>query len=152
MQLTVFTDFSLRTLMYLGALEKDELATLNQISQVYGISLNHLKKIAWELNKSGYIESVYGRNGGYRLAKHPNAIQIGSLIRKFENLELVECMKEDGFCVLMPVCKFKQALHEALEAYLEVLDSYTLSDFLTDKEELARALFAHWTYETRQSR
>ena len=151
MQLTVFTDFSLRTLMYLGALEEDELATLNQISQVYGISLNHLKKIAWELNKSGYTESVYGRNGGYRLAKKPETIRIGKLIRRFENLDMVECMKEDGFCALKPVCKLKKALHEALEAYLEVLDSYTLSDLLTNKEELAIALFAHWNEETRQS-
>ncbi|AIC93191.1 MULTISPECIES: Rrf2 family transcriptional regulator [Shouchella] len=143
MQLTIFTDTSLRTLMYLG-IKENEIITLNEISTVYDVSINHLKKIAWELNKSGYIDSVNGRNGGYKLAQSPEYIQIGNIIRKYENLELVTCMKKDGFCALEPACKLKRALQEALDAYLNVLDQYTLSDLLTNQDELVEALFSDY--------
>jgi Rrf2 family transcriptional regulator, nitric oxide-sensitive transcriptional repressor len=95
-----------------------------------------------ELGKLGYIETIRGRNGGIRLAKRPEDICIGTVVRKTEeNLSLVECFAGHGnHCILTPVCQLKHVLHEALEAFLHVLDSYTLADLLANQQQL-QALF-----------
>ncbi|WP_353626025.1 Rrf2 family transcriptional regulator [Bacillus sp. JCM 19041] len=90
MQFTSFTDYALRTLIYAGTIEKGNLATLGRISGAYGISDNHLKQIVQALSKTGYIETVSGRNGGIRLALEPECITIGSSVREFKKMDLIE--------------------------------------------------------------
>ena len=68
MRLTLYTDYSLRVLLYLGSMDSDKLATIKEISESYGISKNHLMKVTHELGKLGYIETIRGRGGGIRLA------------------------------------------------------------------------------------
>lgn len=139
----MYTDFSLRVLMYVGAKEKSELSTIQEISTAYGISKNHLMKVTYELGKHGYIETIRGRGGGIRLAFPPASINIGEVVRKTEDdFYLVECFNcAANRCVITPVCKLRRALHEALVAYLAVLDTYTLQDLLSNKEELGAILF-----------
>lgn len=143
MRMTMYTDFSLRVLMYVGAKEKSDLTTIQEISTAYGISKNHLMKVTYELGKHGYIQTIRGRGGGIRLAMTPEEINIGEVVRKTEDdFYLVECFNcASNRCVITPVCKLKRALHEALRAYIAVLDTYTLQDLVANKDELGAILF-----------
>ncbi|GED20437.1 RrF2 family transcriptional regulator [Kurthia gibsonii] len=143
MRLTLYTDYSLRVLLYLGAKKPDELSTIKDISDAYGVSKNHLMKVTHELGKMGYIETIRGRGGGIRLAMQPEEINIGKLVLQTEeDFYLVDCFNPESVgCVISPVCNLKGALNKALHAYIAVLDEYHLSDFLTSKEKLAALLF-----------
>ena len=143
MRLTMYTDFSLRMLIYLGTKEPGEKATVQEISDTYSISKNHLTKVAHELGKMGLIETIRGRGGGIRLKVAPEMINIGELVRKTEDdFHLVECFNsESNTCILSSACRLKGVLYEALTAYLAVLDGYTIADFIINKDELAAILF-----------
>lgn len=142
MRLTMYTDYSLRVLLYVGVKRKEELSTVQEISDVYNISKNHLTKVTHELGKMGLIETIRGRGGGIRLKLHPSEINIGETVRKVEDdFHLVECFNcEINQCVITPVCRLKGVLHEALDAYFKVLDSYTLADFVINNEGLTAML------------
>lgn len=144
MRLTMYTDFSLRVLLFLGIKGREELSTIQEISDVYGISKNHLTKVVHELGKLGLIETVRGRGGGIRLNISPKDINIGETVRKTEDdFHLVECFNcETNKCVITPACRLKGVLHEALEAYFKVLDNYTLNDFVGDNKALAAILLS----------
>ncbi|CAM3221758.1 Rrf2 family transcriptional regulator [Filibacter tadaridae] len=143
MHLTMYTDFSLRVLIFLGAKGTGKISTVQEISDTYAISKNHLTKVVHELGKMGLIETTRGRGGGIRLNVQPELINVGELVRKTEDdFQLVECFNsEKNSCILSPVCKLKGALHEALVAYLSVLDSYTIADFIVNEDELTAILF-----------
>lgn len=143
MRLTLYTDYSLRVLLYLGAMDAEKLATIKEISEAYGISKNHLMKVTHELGKLGYIETIRGRGGGIHLALKPEEIVLGKVIRETEeDLYLVDCFNPESVgCIISPVCSLKGALNKALHAYMSVLDEYTLADFLHSKEEIAAILF-----------
>ncbi|MFJ8237098.1 RrF2 family transcriptional regulator [Ureibacillus sp. NPDC094379] len=142
MRLTLYTDYSLRVLLYLGVKGKDRLSTIKEIADAYNISKNHLMKVTYELGQLGYIETVRGRGGGIRLAVDPNEINIGKVVRHTEeDFQLVECFSsENNMCKISPACQLKNALFEALNAYLNVLDQYTIGDFLLSKDELFKLL------------
>ncbi|KAA0948465.1 Rrf2 family transcriptional regulator [Sporosarcina sp. ANT_H38] len=143
MRLTMYTDFSLRVLIYLGAKEPGKLSTVQEISDTYNISRNHLTKVVHELGKMGLIETIRGRGGGIRMKVEPKNINVGELVRMTEDdFHLVECFNsESNSCILSPVCRLKGILHEALNAYLAVLDNYTVADFIINKDELKAILF-----------
>lgn len=143
MRLTMYTDFSLRVLIYLGAKGFGEKATVQEISDTYGISKNHLTKVAHELGKMGLIETIRGRGGGIRLKVAPELISVGELVRKTEDdFYVVECFNSaSNSCILSPACRLKDALRAALVAYFEVLDGYTIADFIVNKDELSDILF-----------
>ncbi|ATP40085.1 Rrf2 family transcriptional regulator [Solibacillus sp. R5-41] len=138
-RLTVYTDYSLRTLMYLGVRGQEHLATIQEIADAYQISKNHLMKVTYDLGQLGYIETIRGRGGGIRLAMAPEEINIGGVVRKTEeDFHLVECFNpESNLCKISAECQLKGALNEALKAYIAVLDSYTLADVITTKDALA---------------
>lgn len=142
MRLTLYTDYSLRVLLYIGIKETKTLSTIQEVSDAYGISRNHLTKVVHELGKLGLIETVRGRGGGFRLNMAPKEINVGDVVRKMEDdFHLVECFNcATNKCVITPVCKLKDVLHEALAAYFKVLDSYTLADFVENNEGLATIL------------
>ena len=141
MRLTVYTDYSLRVLMYLG-IRPDRLCTIQEIATAYDISRNHLMKVAHQLGLAGYVDTVRGRGGGLRLARPPAQIGIGAVVRACEeDFRLVECFDpERNRCVITPACRLTAMLAEALDAYLAVLDSYTLADLLRDDTRLRRLL------------
>jgi len=129
MQLTRYTDYSLRVLAYL-TLKKDQAITINEISEYYNISRNHLVKIVHNLSNSGFINTTRGKGGGIRLARKPELICIGDVVRKTEpHFNIVECFNPDGPpCVIEPFCALKGSLQEASRSFLAVLDKYTLAD------------------------
>jgi Rrf2 family nitric oxide-sensitive transcriptional repressor len=141
MRLTVYSDYSLRLLMY-AALRPGELVTVQQVADAYGISRNHLMKVAFELGRHGFLETVRGRGGGLRLARPPERIGLGDVVRKTEDdFTMVECFAADtDRCAVSGPCRLKGALGRALKAYLAVLDEYTLADLTRKNTGLARLL------------
>ena len=131
MRLTSFTDYSVRVLMYVG--QKDgELASIREVSEAYGISRNHLMKVVHLLGKGDYLDTIRGKNGGFRLGKDPADINIGALIRYTEeDMNIVECFgSKEGRCALKEECRFSGVMEEALQAFLTTIDKYTLKDLL----------------------
>ena len=144
MRLSSYTDYALRMLMYL-AVRQDGLPTIGEIAQVYGISKNHLMKVAQHMGAGGFIETVRGRNGGLRLGRLPEQIRIGDVIRFTEqDMSIVECMGalpgDTAACRLSPACTLRSALFEAKQAFLAVLDDYTLADIVRHRRSLASLL------------
>lgn len=131
MRLTQFTDFSLRTLLFLSA-NRDHLVTIQDIADLHGISKNHLMKVVYQLGQTGLVETVRGRNGGLRLAKEPADINIGQLVRTTEtDFFMAECFdRAQDTCPLTNDCKLKHTLNDATKAFLAVLDQQTLADML----------------------
>ena len=140
MRLTAYSDYSLRVLMFL-ALKKDK-STINEISESYAISKEHLRKVVHSLAKENYIKAIRGRSGGLVLSSDPAQINIGAVIRKTEaDLTIVECFNpETNQCILHSDCKLQHILSEALHAFLNVLDQYTLEDLIVSKNPLRKSL------------
>ncbi len=141
MRLTHFTDLSLRLLMYL-AVKPDGLATIQEVAGRYGVSRNHLMKVAQQLVKTGFVDSVRGHGGGLRLQRAPTQIRVGEVVRVTEDdFRMVECFEAGrSSCTLLPACRLKGVLGEALAAYLAVLDKYTLADLTLPGHPMRRAL------------
>ena len=129
MRLTSFTDFALRALMRLAGEPTRSFAT-NEIAMEFGISRNHLAKVVRELADGGFISTQRGAGGGFTLAKPPNAITLGEIVRTLEARHaLVECFRDDGgSCVLTPRCRLKARLAAAREAFMRELDATTLAE------------------------
>lgn len=129
MKLTSYTDYSLRLLMYV-AVNDDRLVSIREVSEVFAISRNHLMKIVHELGKGGYLKTVRGKNGGFRLGMAAKDINLGKLIRYTEDdLNVVECFDEkDSDCKIIEHCMLAGVLQMALNSFFEVLDGHTLED------------------------
>jgi Rrf2 family nitric oxide-sensitive transcriptional repressor len=141
MRLTVFSDYTLRVLMYL-ALDRTRLATIPEIAAAYGISENHLMKVVHQLARAGIVESVRGKGGGVRLARPPEDIRLGAIVRGSEgDAPIVECLSGDPLaCRITSSCRLKGILVNAFDALYDSLDEYTLADLVKRPRELTHAL------------
>lgn len=141
MQLTLYTDYSLRVLLYLG-LNPKRMATITDIASSYGISRNHLVKVVHNLALQGFLNTTRGRGGGITLARPPAEINVGDVVRHTEmNFHLVECFdKEHNTCPITAACFLKGALYEAQRAFVNVLDRYTLAEVIDNKDWLRKVL------------
>lgn len=132
MQLSLHSDYALRVLMALAA--DDRQLSVEEIARRYGISRNHLAKVARGLQVEGLIETFRGRGGGMRLARPADEIVVGDVVRRFENLDsFVSCFPGGNGCAVSGLCSLKPALGGALEAFLGHLDGYRLSDLVPDR-------------------
>lgn len=139
MQLTRYTDYSLRVLIFVALREEGAQATINEICDHFGMPRNHLIKVVQRLGQLGYLRTQRGKGGGLRLGKPPEAIVVGDVVRAMEpNLDIVDCTSPD--CPLMGGCQLRSVLDEALEAFLAVLERYTLSDLIGKPAQLRRLL------------
>jgi Rrf2 family nitric oxide-sensitive transcriptional repressor len=140
MRLTYSTDYALRLLILVG-LETNRLVTIEEVATRFGISRNHLMKVAFQLGQGGYLETVRGRNGGLRLGKAPGRIVVGQVVREIEpDYAVVECQNPAGYCKNAPCCTLRSAMREAVQAFLAKLDQYTLEDLLRPKSKLRHLL------------
>ncbi len=140
MRLTVFTDYTLRTLIYL-ALRPDTLVTISDVASAYQISTNHLMKVVHQLALSGDVITVRGQRGGLRLARPASEINVGAVVRRAEpDLELMPCFGSAAICVIQPECVVAGAVEEALRAFLATLDRYTLADLVQPRSALSALL------------
>ncbi|MXP09694.1 RrF2 family transcriptional regulator [Pseudoblastomonas halimionae] len=142
MQLNLRTDYALRMMMALAASE--DTLSIDWIAEHYGISRNHLAKVAQDLAAAGFIETQRGRGGGLRLARPPAQINVGAVVRTLEHFDgFVACMGGKADCVIDGVCGLKPALAGALEAFLAHLDRHTLADIVADRHAVLRRLAAN---------
>ena len=137
MQLTLYTDYSLRVLVYLS-INQERSATISEIADFYKISRNHLVKVVHNLSLKNYIISTRGKGGGLRLARKPDQINIGLVVRDTEpNFNIVECFNEESInnCSVEPICKLKGILGQATKQFLNKLDEYAISDILSNNSD-----------------
>lgn len=167
MRLTHYSDYALRSLIYLATKpDPSELSNISDIADSYNISKSHLTKIIHQLSKLGVVESVRGKHGGIRLGMPPENINIGALVRETEcDFKIVDCFYEQPLrrksddtddqddivrmintlemgksCVISPSCQLKWVLGRAMQAFIEVLDDYTLADIITNQDEIGKIL------------
>jgi Rrf2 family nitric oxide-sensitive transcriptional repressor len=140
MQLTTHTDYALRLLIFIAVRKDSTPARVQDAAARYGISANHVAKVAQTLVQLGYLHSFRGRGGGLALAMPAESINIGALVRRTENLRLLECFGPDSTCPIDPACVLKRALAEAQQAFLQVLDGYDLSDLVVNGDVLHELL------------
>ena len=128
MQLTLYTDYTLRVLVYLARHSQDSI-TITELAEYYNVSRNHLVKVVHNLAQLGYIHTMRGKGGGMRLAVDPDKVTIGEIVRKVEpNFDIVECFdRQKNNCVIDPICTLKGALWQAKNEFLAALDRYPLS-------------------------
>lgn len=141
MRLTYHTDYALRVLIHL-AVNRGQPTRVADVAESYGISRNHLLKVALRLGRLGYLKTLRGRSGGIALARDPEEINLGEVVRGMEDdFSLVECIqKEGGACAISPSCRLKNVVRQALEAFLTVFDSYSLADIAANRDEIAELL------------
>jgi Rrf2 family nitric oxide-sensitive transcriptional repressor len=140
MRLTTFSDYTLRALIYL-ALRPNTLCTIDEIAAAYDISANHLMKVVHQAAQAGEVQTVRGQHGGLRLARAPDAINVGAVLRRTEtDLEIVPCFGKGAPCCIQPACVLRGALGVALEAFLAVLDRMTLADLIGPGQRLSELL------------
>lgn len=141
MQLSLHADYACRVLIYLAAAETER-ASIGEIAAAFHISQNHLVKVVHRLAKLGFIETTRGRGGGIWLARSPNTILIGEVIRKTEpGFDVAECFDAaSNTCPIFGVCGLKPWLARALDGFLSVLDGVTLADITAGRKKVARRL------------
>jgi Rrf2 family transcriptional regulator, nitric oxide-sensitive transcriptional repressor len=141
MKLTQYSDLGLRLLMYL-AHRYGESVTIQEVSERFAVSKNHMVKISHQLTNAGLIESTRGRNGGVHLAHSPDSISIEQVLRATEeNFDLVECFNAmQNQCVITEVCRLRGVLKNALAAYFAVLRQTSLEDLVRNGKALEKAL------------
>ena len=131
MQLSKFTDYAFRTLIYLARNRKNN-CIVEELAEELSISEHHLKKVVNKLAKTNFIISTKGRNGGLKLGLDPKEINLGEVIKLTEeNLNIVECMLDSSLCQLMNSgCKLKGIISNSLDAFIKEMGKYTLQDIL----------------------
>lgn len=134
MQLTRYTDYGLRTLIYLALLPVGHKASIDEISQTYGISRNNLNKIVHQLGKANVIETQRGKGGGLFLKQAPDQINVGDMVLLLENtLQVVACNKPA--CRISSACTLKGIFADATQAFIASLQAYYLSDLLMEEQK-----------------
>ena len=139
MQLTRHTDYALRTLIQAALKPEGQRLSVAEITATYDLSRSHVMKIVQKLGQAGFLLNIRGKGGGVELGKAPQDINVGAVVRVMEsNLKVVDC--DNPFCRIQPACKLQGVLAEAMNAFLAVLDDYTLDDLLHNRDELIRLL------------
>jgi Rrf2 family nitric oxide-sensitive transcriptional repressor len=144
MQLTFYTDYSLRVLMYL-AVNRQRLVNISEIADCFAISRNHLVKVIHNLARGSFIKSYRGKGGGIELAREPAQINIGKVVRYTEGPPRpVECFDvEKNHCIISGVCGLAEVIDQACDSFFTTLDRYTLADLLKRRVRLAKILASH---------
>ncbi len=142
MKLSLYTDYGLRTLMFLAAHEGRH--SIAEIAAAYDISRNHLTKVAQQLVNEGFVESVRGRGGGLQLALPASELNLGRIVRRMEDLGgFVECFnRETNRCVITPACGLRKVMRGAIDAFMQHLDKFCVADLIGEPARF-RQVFAH---------
>lgn len=137
MRLTSYTNYALRSLQ-LAALRAPALVKVDDVVKVHGLARPHIVKIVHELGKAGFIETQRGRGGGFRLARAPEAITVGEVVRLTEGpFDLVECFnRATNTCPLIGICKLSSTFAQATQAFLDVLDGVTIASISANRDAL----------------
>jgi len=119
MRMTRYTDYAIRSLLFAAA-HPDRLVRIQELADCYDISKNHLMKVVYRLGQSGLIDSVRGRGGGFRL---------GDVVQLFEpTVHFLD--PQEGICEVPSLDPARDAFDDAIAAFHQVLNSYTVHDLL----------------------
>ncbi len=141
MHVTKFSDYALRVLIYLACKESDNLITISELAKTYSISVHHVRMVVYKLGQLGYVNCIQGKGGGLELALEPEEISVGEVIRKTEpDFCIVECFSPENKCSIVKACKLQHILSDALNAFFETLDQYTLADISDNKRSIMKQL------------
>ena len=144
MRLTIYTDYTLRVMMFLAIQHRSgALSRIDDIARAYAISRSHLSKIVHELGHSGLVITVRGRSGGMQLARPPEQITVGEIVRLAEkDFAVVACHDPDttDICVIQPACNLQRVLRRAMAAFMLELDGLTLAEAITAPSAAASLL------------
>lgn len=141
MQLSVYSDYALRVLIQ-TALRRPQRVRVDEVAETFGISRNHLVKIVHDLGRNGYLQTQRGIGGGFTLAREPEEIRVGAVVRLCEETDtVIDCLDKPGQpCRLSPACRLKGVLDEAAAAFFAVLDGYTLADLVKQPSKIRAVL------------
>jgi len=137
MKLTSYTNYAMRSLQ-LAALKSPELVRIDDVAKIHNLSRPHIMKIVHELGRAGYLETVRGRNGGFRLARPADEIVVGDVVRITEGpMDVLECFNpEKNTCPLIGICILSKKVQEATAAFMAVLDDLTIADIASNRGQL----------------
>lgn len=139
MKLTKQTDYALRILIYAALQPEDRLLSIQEVTDVYDLSRNHVMKIVQKLGQEGYLSTVRGKGGGFRIGKPAQEINLGELVLLMETTVVpVDC--DQPVCRISPACKLRGVLADAMSAFMAVLNDYTLADLVGNRKELSGLL------------
>jgi Rrf2 family nitric oxide-sensitive transcriptional repressor len=142
MNLSLFTDYSLRVLMFAGVQSKASFS-VNDVARAHRVSRHHMAKVVNFLAQRGYLSAKRGRGGGICLGRKPGEIRVGTVVRETEagGIPLLECFDDaTNTCPLIRACRLKGVLAEASQAFFKTLDQYTLDDLIQRPQPLKTAL------------
>lgn len=129
LKLTKKADYGLIALKHLAGVQSGESASAKEIADQYGIPLPLLSKVLQKLTKEGFLQAVYGTNGGYRLARNPVEISALEVIRAIDGpLILTSCFTENRECNHSGKCSVREPLRKIHERILAVLEGITISE------------------------
>lgn len=142
MQLTQFTDYSIRSLIFLAVQEEGHTSNISDIALAYTIPKNHLTKIINNLSNLGLVQTSRGKNGGLKLVANTLEIDLKTLVMMLEpHFDLVPCFNpEKQNCCIAPTCKLKNILYQAQQAFFDVLAQSTFKDVVQSPSELQSLL------------
>lgn len=145
LHLTKFTDYAFRVLIYAASLEQKQLVTIEETAKVFDVSRAHLKKVVLLLTRSGYLEAVRGRSGGFRLARPADQINLGTIVRLTEpDFGMVGCFQPDNNCRITPACPLPSVINTALNRFLTTFDDYTLADVVVSARHFDGPALPHY--------
>ncbi len=141
MQLSTYSDYSLRVLMH-AALRCPERVTVDEVAETFGISRHHLVKVVHDLGRNGFLATQRGIGGGFTLGRPADSIRLGDIVRLGEETEMViNCTdRTNRQCRLFPACRLRDVLDEAAAAFFAVLDNYSLADLMKRPAAMRTAL------------
>lgn len=141
MRLTRQTNYAIRILMYCAA-NNDRLSRIPEIASAYSVSELFLFKILQPLVENGLVETVRGRNGGVRLGRAADQINLFDVVRVTEeSFAMAECFESDAAeCPLVDSCALNAALREALGAFFAVLERHTIADLVKARSNVRSLL------------
>lgn len=139
MQLSQYTDYALRVLIY-AAVRQESRCVTAEVASTFGVSRHHVVKIVNELRHLGYLETTRGRAGGFALARAPEDICLGDVVRRTEgSMRIVECFDhQTNTCPLARACGLKGVLTDAFDAFMDVLDRHSVADLVAEPRWAAR--------------
>ncbi|WP_433850695.1 RrF2 family transcriptional regulator [Brucella pseudogrignonensis] len=141
MRITTHTDYGVRVLISLAAIT-DRVVTIEELAKRHKISRNHLMKVVQTLVAHSLVVGIRGRNGGLKLARPPEDIRIGTVVKLLEpDLKLVACLgDEPDTCIFSGCCRLTGAFRNAAKAFFSELDHLTLADVVGGRKTIEKRL------------
>lgn len=120
-----------------------QVVSTRDVAEHFGISANHLIKVAKSLTQAGWLVSTRGASGGIALAPNTPNLKLGDVVRYTENLNIVECFDlETNTCPIHRGCQLKIVLYHAQKEFLKVLDQFKVEDLILPASEIKSLLRA----------